>query len=95
MFDFNFTDYFDKKYKRVTKGNKSLKKQVYKSLNLLSNNPEHPSLKSHPIRVNKNTVVWSSWVNKSIRIIWNYSDNQIQIIDLLDIGPHDGSNKVY
>ncbi len=38
---------------------------------------------------------FSSRVNSDLRIIWDYSNNIPQVLDLIDIGGHSGKNKVY
>jgi mRNA-degrading endonuclease YafQ of YafQ-DinJ toxin-antitoxin module len=39
--------------------------------------------------------VYSSSISGDLRIIWEFSENEINIIDLLDIGGHSGSKSVY
>ena len=39
--------------------------------------------------------IFSSRVTGNIRIVWDYSENEINVIDVFDIGGHEGKDKVY
>jgi len=47
------------------------------------------------VRTKNNFSAFSSKVTGDLRIIWNFNEDQIQVIDLLDIGGHSGNGKVY
>ena len=79
---------FSKNYIKITKNNPEIAKRIQKSLILLTQNPYHPSLKTHKVVTKQNYVARSSWVHANLRIIWEFNKNEIQIIDLLDLGNH-------
>lgn len=93
MYQFVFTSSFDKDYKKIAKKNILLRQRILKSLSLLSNDPNHPSLRSHKVNSIEFDNVWSSWVTGDIRIVWEYK-NKMRI-KLLALGTHSGSNRVY
>lgn len=95
MFTLIFTENFDETYKQVVKGNKQAEKRVKKTLHLLAQNPQHPSLKTHRATTRNYGEKWSSWTTGDIRIIWDYDTNERLVIFLLDIGKHSGTHKVY
>lgn len=88
VFKIEFGKDFEKKYTKLVKKNKSLKKRIDKAVSLLAQNPKYPSLRSHIIQDTKYGQVWSSWAAPDLRIFWNYLDKEI-IILLLDIDDHD------
>ena len=81
-YQFTFTKRFEKHYKKLTVQEK---KQLSQKLDLLSQNPAHPSLRTKRIQGTDN--LYESSVNMDIRIIWYYEDD-VMII-LVDIGHHD------
>ncbi|MHB8362508.1 MAG: type II toxin-antitoxin system RelE/ParE family toxin [Patescibacteria group bacterium] len=93
MYQLLFTSSFNKDYKKVAGKNTLLQKRILKSLSLLSNNPNHPSLRTHKVNSLEFDNVWSSWVTGDVRIIWEYNNNLR--IKLLALSTHSGSNKVY
>jgi mRNA-degrading endonuclease YafQ of YafQ-DinJ toxin-antitoxin module len=95
MFIAKQTPYFLKKAKKLIKKNLNLAKEVDKCIQKLQRDPRDPSLKSHKVQTSDFDIVYSSRVNGDLRIIWNYSENEIFVLDLLDIGGHSGKNKVY
>jgi mRNA-degrading endonuclease YafQ of YafQ-DinJ toxin-antitoxin module len=92
-----FKDTFFKSLKKLSGKSLDLKlkKALEKSLILLAQDPKHSGLNSHIVDTIAEKQVWSSWVTASIRLIWEYGeDNQLQI-SVIRIGTHDGANKVY
>jgi len=81
-YQFTFTKRFEKHYKKLTVKEK---KQLSQKLDLLSQNPAHPSLRTK--RIQGTESLYESSVNMDIRIIWYYEDD-VMII-LVDIGHHD------
>jgi mRNA-degrading endonuclease YafQ of YafQ-DinJ toxin-antitoxin module len=77
------TEQFKSRYKKLIKKDKMLNKRIAKTLSFLETNPYHPSLKTHKVQ-----DVKSSWVTGDIRIIWIFSNEEIKVIDLLDLGGH-------
>lgn len=89
------SDLFDASYRRVTKGNKELKKRVLKVIDLLQEDPFYPSLKTHKVNTRIHGVRYSSMVTGDIRLIWDFdTDDKVRII-VINIGGHSGKNKVY
>jgi len=90
MFDIISSKYFDKKFAKLTKNNLSLKKQIVETILKLAQDPKNPDLKSHKVH-----NFWSSSVNGDVRIVWIYSQNEVHVFELLDLGGHSGKNRVY
>lgn len=95
MFSLNLTNYFKHKYDRITTKNVLLKKKTEKTLLLLSKNPLHNSLKTHKVESKKFEVKFSSIVSGDIRVIWDYGEKGLSVLDILDMGGHSGGGKVY
>ena len=81
-FQFTFTDRFRKHYGNLSDNEK---KQLKNKLELLSENPMHPSLRTKRIQGTKELFECSD--NMDIRIIWYY-EGDVMII-LVDVGHHD------
>ena len=77
-----YTERFLKHFKDLTNQEK---KQLKNKLNILAENPSHPSLRTKRIQGTKDLFECS--VNMDIRIIWHYEGDQLII--LLDVGHHD------
>ena len=81
------TPAFARKLKKLTTKNHLLIPIITLRLKLLCQNPKNPVLKSHKVLDN-----FSSSITGDIRIIWRYKDNsnqEIEILQLIDIGGHD------
>jgi mRNA-degrading endonuclease YafQ of YafQ-DinJ toxin-antitoxin module len=81
-YQFTFTSRFQKHYKNLAPQEK---KQLMKKLELLAQDPAHPSLRTKHIQGTDKMDECS--VNMDIRIIWYY-EGDIMII-LMDVGHHD------
>jgi mRNA-degrading endonuclease YafQ of YafQ-DinJ toxin-antitoxin module len=81
-YQLTFTQRFQKRFKVLTTKEKV---QVMKKLELLTNNPAHPSLRTK--RIQATTDLLESSVNMDIRIIWHYESEDLII--LADVGHHD------
>jgi len=81
-YQFTYTNRFQKHFKKLTSQEKN---QIMKKLDLLSENPSHPSLRTK--RIQGTDDLFESSVNMDIRIIWYY-EGDIMII-LVDVGHHD------
>ena len=81
-YEFVFTEKFKKHFAKL---NNNEKKQLKNKLELLSNNPMHPSLRTKRIQGTK--YLFECSVNMDIRIIWFYEGDVLII--LLDVGHHD------
>jgi mRNA-degrading endonuclease YafQ of YafQ-DinJ toxin-antitoxin module len=89
------TPYFKKKYQKLIKHNANLKSKVVLVFELLQINPFLPALKTHKVNSKIKDGVYSSRVTGDLRIIWQFEQEQMEILDLLDIGGHSGGKKVY
>ncbi|MCC8048074.1 MAG: type II toxin-antitoxin system YafQ family toxin [Oscillospiraceae bacterium] len=76
------TKRFEKHFKSLTAQEKA---QLKSKLQLLAENPLHPSLRTKRIQGTKGLFECS--VNMDIRIIWYYEGDRLII--LLDVGHHD------
>ncbi len=85
-YEFVFTEKFKKHF---TKLDNTEKKQLKNKLELLSNNPMHPSLRTK--RIQGTADLFECSVNMDIRVIWFYEGDTLII--LLDIGHHDILNQ--
>lgn len=81
MYEIIPTKKFSKHYKDL---NTQEKKQLRNKLQLLAENPMHPSLRTKHIQGTKDLFECS--VNMDIRIIWYYEGDKL--IVLLDVGHH-------
>ena len=63
-----------------------LEKQIKKALQLLQENPAHPSLRSKKYK--SLDGVWETSVNMKYRILWQYGIEQPNVNVLLAIGDH-------
>lgn len=81
-YQFTFTRRFQKHFQDLTALEK---KQLRNKLELLAENPLHPSLRTKRIQGTKDLYECS--VNMDIRIIWYYEDDTMII--LIDVGHHD------
>jgi len=66
------------------------KKQIKAKVEMLSENPLHPSLRTK--RIQGTGDLFECSVNMDIRIIWYYESDQL--IMLLDVGHHDILDRV-
>lgn len=86
-YQFTFTKRFQKHFKNLTAQEK---KQVKNKLQLLAENPMHPSLRTK--RIQKAEGLFECSVNMDIRIIWFYEGDKMIIF--LDAGHHDILDRV-
>ena len=77
-----FTNKFRKNYNKLES---IFKKQILEKIELLSQNPNHPSLRSKRIQSTDN--FFESSINMDIRVIWYYESERVII--LVDIGHHE------
>lgn len=70
-------------HKKIIRSNQSLKNQSRKTIEYLSKDLKHSSLRIHKL---KNLDYWSIYVNKSIRIIIKIDGDDVYLID---IGKHE------
>ena len=77
-----YTDRFIKHYLTLTAKEKS---QLRNKLDLLTENPSHPSLRTK--RIQGTEKLYERSINMDIRVIWFYEGTAM--IVLLDVGHHD------
>ena len=85
-FQFTFTQRFQKRYKTLSAQEK---KQLTAKLELLAENPAHPSLRTK--RIQGSDGLFECSVNMDVRIIWYYEGDKMII--LVDVGHHDILNQ--
>ena len=81
-YEFTYTPRFKKHFKTLSSAER---RQLKNKLELLSENPSHPSLRVK--RIQGSDELFECSVNMDIRIIWYYEGDKIII--LLDVGHHD------
>jgi addiction module RelE/StbE family toxin len=81
-YQFTFTRRFQKHFQALTVQEK---KQLMNKLELLAENPVHPSLRTK--RIQGTEDLYECSVNMDIRIIWYYEGDTMII--LIDVGHHD------
>lgn len=81
-YQITYTKRFEKHFKSL---NIQERKQLQNKLQILSENPMHPSLRTKRIQGTRDLFECS--VNMDIRIIWYYEGNKMII--LIDVGHHD------
>lgn len=89
------TKTFDDSYDKTIKGDPKAEKRATKALNLLQQDPFHPSLNSHKVNTRSFGKRWSSWITGDLRIIWDFDKMEKQIILLFAITKHSGSHREY
>lgn len=86
----NYTIIFRKKFtKRLKKLSKVDQKLVKKAIELLENDPSHPSLRTK--KMEGKIRNYECRANDSIRLIWFFEEDKI--IVMLDVGHHDIERK--
>ena len=77
-----FSEVFQKHFKNFAE---KQKRQIRNKLNILVENPAHPSLRVK--RIKGTLSLWEMSVNMDIRVIFEFEKNTI--IVLIDVGHHD------
>ena len=95
MYKLIFHQKFLRKSAKLTKRNHALETDVLQTLQQLSDNPFEPSLHTHKVTDIDGNLAFSSKITGDLRAIWDFGENEIRVIELLDIGGHSGKNKVY
>lgn len=80
----SFTKIFDREFDKLSKIDQ---KRVMKTLSLLKNSPFYPSLRTKKMEGGDDTM--ESRVNRDMRIIWQFDEDDGNIIVALDVGHHD------
>ena len=90
-----FHQKFLRKSAKLIKKNTEIESRLLAVLAQLSENPFEASLHTHKVNDIHGEIAFSSKITGDIRIIWDFRENEIKIIELFDIGGHSGKNKVY
>ncbi|RUA05744.1 MAG: plasmid stabilization protein [Gammaproteobacteria bacterium] len=91
MIEIKFSDNYEKKAIKFLKKHKEIALQYMKIIDLLENNPYHPSLKLHKLQ-GKLSKFSSVSINMKYRIVIDFIIFDDEII-LVDIGSHDNAYK--
>ena len=97
MFDVRFEKYALKKLRKLLKKNLSLQSKIDLAYEKLSANPLDSPLNTHKVNSKNFGFKYSSSITSDLGIIWDFDENieELEIIEILDIGGHSGSNGVY
>lgn len=87
MFALVFTEQYNRRAARFLKRHPALRQQYLKTLQVLEANPDHPSLRLHPLR-GKLDGLYSVSINLSYRITLELLIQDEQIIPV-NVGDHD------
>lgn len=66
-----------RKYKKLVVKNKQLQKQIQEAFVMLVNNPFDSKLNTHKVNISNYGTVFSSWITRDIRMIWEIKDDKI------------------
>jgi mRNA-degrading endonuclease YafQ of YafQ-DinJ toxin-antitoxin module len=83
--EFIFSNRFKKDYQKLSPEAKII---LQNKLQIMAENPKHPSLRTKKIRGNEE--IFECSINMNIRMTWEYRDNKIL---LRAIGEHDSTLK--
>jgi superfamily I DNA/RNA helicase/mRNA-degrading endonuclease YafQ of YafQ-DinJ toxin-antitoxin module len=81
LVDILVSDIFDQSLQQLTP---SVQENVFKKVNLLAQNPAHPSLKAHRLHQAKGNI-WDCYISDSMRLLYEIKDGTLR---LWDIGSH-------
>lgn len=87
--------YFSKKLRKLVKKNPELIQTINKVQKIMVEDPFDKKLGTHKVDARMAKNCYSSAVTGDIRIIWDFNEDQIYVLDLFDVGGHDGINRVY
>jgi addiction module RelE/StbE family toxin len=77
---------FKKSYKKKVKNNSDLKERFWHALDLFSNNPFDPSIKTHKL-TGKLKGYWAFSIDYDCRVVFKFLDKNEAF--LIEIGGHD------
>ncbi len=95
MFTLRRSKRFARKLKKIIKADKSLAEKFLLAFQQLEENPSHPALRTHKVIDADGQKSFSSYVTSDLRIIWDYADDESDLLDLIDVGGHSGGKKIY
>lgn len=94
-YELTFTACFLRRLKKLTQKNPGLKSTIKQTLELFKEDPFYKGLKTHKATNRFGQLIYSSSVNRDLRIVWKFNNGQRQILNILNIGGHSGTHKVY
>lgn len=86
---------FIRRLHKLVAADRSLRSRVEKTLGQLEKNPMHPGLRTHKITRITGDSAFTARVTGNLRIIWEFNGQHAHMLDILDMGGHEGSKKVY
>lgn len=95
MYIFYSSPRFQRKAKKLLKKNISFRKKLNIVIEVLQKALFSPVLQTHKVIDIDGLPAFSSRIAGDIRIIWDFNDEEVNVIDLIDIGGHSGKKKVY
>ena len=97
MFDVRFEKYALKKLRKLLKKNPGLQSKIDLAYERLGANPFDPPLNTHKVNSKNFGFKYSSSITADLRFIWDFDEGteELEIIEIVDIGGHSGNNSVY
>jgi mRNA interferase RelE/StbE len=80
-----YTRGFDKDIDKLSPQNREL---VFETVKIIENNPYYQSLRTKKID-SKRKDLFESRVNKDIRLLWYFEEEDDKVIAMLEVGHHD------
>lgn len=90
-----FSKSFLRDSKKLIEKNEKLKVMLHHTLSLLKIDPYFPTLRSHKVIGRLTGEAHSSWVNGDVRVLWEFDQKEIKLLNVLAIGGHSGAHKIY
>ncbi len=90
MIEIAFASSFKHAFKKKVKSRKEIEKLFWDTVEVFTNDPFHPSLKTHKLSGQLKNF-WSYSIEYDLRVIFFFEDNNSKAI-FIDIGSH---NEVY
>ncbi len=87
----NWDSSFRRAFKRKTRKNPQLQKQIFDVLELLAREPFNPLLRTHKLQ-GQLKGLWACWVEYDCRIVFAFEpdpETGEEMIALIDVGTHD------
>jgi mRNA-degrading endonuclease YafQ of YafQ-DinJ toxin-antitoxin module len=95
MFTLRRSNRFVRKLKKLLKHDAGLQAAFREALTQLATDPMNSKLRLHKVRDADGQLAFSSRVTGGLHIIWRYANDAVDVLDLLDVGGHSESKKVY
>jgi len=95
MYQLLFTERFKRNFKKVISNDEPLANKVEEILKMIAQEPFQQRLRSHKVAAKDIGSAWSTRVTGDIRIIWLYSKEYKNTLEIVNIGTHTGQHRVY